>query len=411
MIDVNFIDLCAGIGGIRLGLEQAGHTCVGFCEFDKFALQSYKAIHNTEGEWEAHDITKVTDDEIRELSAARTIDIVCGGFPCQAFSVAGKKQGFNDPRGNIFFEICRFIKIIRPRYFVCENVKGLLSHENGRTFGIILQTLAELGYSVEWQILNSKDYGVPQNRERVFLVGHLGDEGIRKVFPLEGTDGENTCKLQEITHGVADACRVYEHNGLARTLKSEGGGLGAKTGLYTSQELCVIDKPVGTRGGTGALKIKNVGIDYAGTVTARYYKGLSANSCNAVVCIQKTHGKTTTVKINETGTLQAARLDKVPNGIRGLYTGVSKEFHHPPLVDLSRTLKAGKHDAGITDGIRIRKLTPRECWRLQGFPDEYFDRAKATGISDTQLYKQAGNAVTVNVARVIGERLTEIEGD
>lgn len=253
---MNFIDLCAGIGGIRLGLEQAGHTCVGFCEFDKFALQSYKAIHNTEGEWEAHDITKVSDDEIRELAATRTINIICGGFPCQAFSVAGKKLGFADTRGTIFFEICRFIKIIRPRYFVCENVKGLLSHENGRTFGIILQTLAELGYSVEWQILNSKDYGVPQNRERVFLVGHLGDEGIRKVFPLEGTDGENTCKLQEITHGVADAYRVYDHNGLARTLKSEGGGLGGKTGLYTSQELCVIDKPVGTRGGTGALKIK-----------------------------------------------------------------------------------------------------------------------------------------------------------
>lgn len=468
MIDVNFIDLCAGIGGIRLGLEQAGHTCVGFCEFDKFALQSYKAIHNTEGEWEAHDITKVTDDEIRELSATRTIEIVCGGFPCQAFSVAGKKQGFNDLRGNIFFEICRFIKIIRPRYFVCENVKGLLSHENGRTFGIILSTLAELGYSVEWQILNSKDYGVPQNRERVFLVGHTGDGSRGKVFPIRRADGENPCKLQEITHGVADAYSTYKSDdGLSRTLKSEGGGLGAKTGLYTVQQLCTIDKPVGTKGGTGALKIKNVGIDHAGTVTARYYKGLSANSCNGVVCIQKTHGNTTTVKIDETGMLQAARLDKVPNVVcpvsspeitkkgakramneragrpyvyidrtgqarrsnhrrpgkakqeirakrprlSGLYTGVSKDFHHPPLEDLSRTLKAGKHDAGITDGIRIRKLTPRECWRLQGFPDEYFDRAKAAGVSDTQLYKQAGNAVTVNVARVIGERLTEIEGD
>lgn len=479
---MNFIDLCAGIGGIRLGLEQAGHTCVGFCEFDKFALQSYKAIHNTEGEWEAHDITKVTDDEIRELSATRTIEIVCGGFPCQAFSVAGKKQGFNDLRGNIFFEICRFIKIIRPRYFVCENVKGLLSHENGRTFGIILSTLAELGYSVEWQILNSKDYGVPQNRERVFLVGHTGDGSRGKVFPIRRADGENPCKLQEIAHGVADAYRTYKSDdGLSRTLKSEGGGLGAKTGLYTVQQLCTIDKPVGTKGGTGALKIKNVGIDHAGTVTARYYKGLSANSCNGVVCIQKTHGNTTTVKIDETGVLQAARLDKVPNVvcpvsspeitkkaqngrrmkepgdpmftltgrdrhgvaiiddqgrqnkklelkdhvptlraqshgnkpkvISGLYTGVSKDFHHPPLEDLSRTLKAGKHDAGITDGIRIRKLTPRECWRLQGFPDEYFDRAKAAGVSDTQLYKQAGNAVTVNVARVIGESLTEIEGD
>lgn len=299
---MNFIDLCAGIGGIRLGLEQAGHTCVGFCEFDKFALQSYKAIHNTEGEWEAHDITKVTDDEIRELSATRTIDIVCGGFPCQAFSIAGKRRGFADTRGTIFFEVARFISIIRPRYFICENVKGLLSHDKGRTFATILSTLSELGYYVEWQVLNSKDFGVPQNRERVFLIGHLGTTSGRAVFPVAGADGENPCKLQEITHGVADAYRVYDHNGLARTLKSEGGGWGAKTGLYSS------------------------------------------------ICIQ-------------------------------------------------------------TDGIRIRKLTPRECWRLQGFPDEYFDRAKAAGISDTQLYKQAGNAVTVNVARVIGERLKEIEGD
>ena len=423
---MNFIDLCAGIGGFRLGLEQAGHKCVGFCEFDKFALKSYKAIHDTEGEWEGHDITKITDDDIRKLAAERTVDIICGGFPCQAFSVAGKRKGFSDTRGTIFFDICRFIRIIHPRFVVCENVKGLLSHENGRTFGIILQTLAELGYSVEWQILNSKDYGVPQNRERVFLVGHLGDEGIRKVFPLEGTDGENTCKLQEITHGVADAYRVYDHNGLARTLKSEGGGLGGKTGLYTSQELCVIDKPVGTRGGTGALKIKNVGIDYAGTVTARYYKGLSANSCNAVVCIQKNHGKTTTVKINETGTQQAARLDKVPNVIcpvqspeRGkkmqngrqikepgesMFTLTSQDRHGIAIMT-----KDGKHDAGITDGIRIRKLTPRECWRLQGFPDEYFDRAKAAGVSDTQLYKQAGNAVTVNVAAAIGFKLAAME--
>lgn len=128
---MNFIDLCAGIGGIRLGLEQAGHKCVGFCEFDKFAIQSYKAIHNTEGEWEAHDITGVTDDDIKKLAKERTIDIICGGFPCQAFSVAGKRKGFADTRGTIFFEICRFIRIIKPKYFICENVKGLLSHEGG----------------------------------------------------------------------------------------------------------------------------------------------------------------------------------------------------------------------------------------------------------------------------------------
>lgn len=317
---MNFIDLCAGIGGIRLGLEQAGHTCVGFCEFDKFALQSYKAIHNTEGEWEAHDITKVTDEEIRELARTRTIDIVCGGFPCQAFSIAGKRRGFADARGTIFFEVARFISIIRPRYFICENVKGLLSHDKGRTFATILSTLSELGDCVEWQVLNSKDFGVPQNRERVFLIGHHGTTSGRAVFPVAGANGKNPCKLQEITHGVAETARVYDYNGLARTLTGKGGGS----------------------------------------------------------IIQRAHG-----------------------------FNASEEKVLAPAV----TANSQHENNLLKHRIRIRRLTPRECWRLQGFPDEYFDRAKAAGISDTQLYKQAGNAVTVNVARIIGERLTEIEGD
>lgn len=383
---MNFIDLCAGIGGIRLGLEQAGHTCVGFCEFDKFALQSYKAIHNTEGEWEAHDITKVTDDEIRELSATRTIDIVCGGFPCQAFSIAGKRRGFADTRGTIFFEVARFISIIRPRYFICENVKGLLSHDKGRTFATILSTLSELGYYVEWQVLNSKGFGVPQNRERVFLIGHLGTTSGRAVFPVAGADGENPCKLQEITHGVADAYRVYDHNGLARTLKSEGGGLGAKTGLYTNSSNVVIT-------GIDLTTNNPKQTEIARCIQARYNKGYSTREaeCTGVMIsyvsppgkdgvsiIQRAHGFNT-------------------GGEKGLAPAVTANSYHENNL--------------LKQHIRIRKLTPRECWRLQGFPDEYFDRAKAAGISDTQLYKQAGNAVTVNVARVIGERLKEIEGD
>ena len=383
---MNFIDLCAGIGGIRLGLEQAGHTCVGFCEFDKFALQSYKAIHNTEGEWEAHDITKVTDDEIRELSATRTIDIVCGGFPCQAFSIAGKRRGFADTRGTIFFEVARFISIIRPRYFICENVKGLLSHDKGRTFATILSTLSELGYCVEWQVLNSKDFGVPQNRERVFLVGHLGTTSGRAVFPVAGADGENPCKLQEITHGVADAYRVYDHNGLARTLKSEGGGLGAKTGLYTNSSNVVIT-------GIDLTTNNPKQTEIARCLQARYNKGYStrAAECTGVMISYVSPPGKDGVSI-----IQRAHGFNI-GGEKGLAPAVTANSYHENNL--------------LKQHIRIRKLTPRECWRLQGFPDEYFDRAKAAGVSDTQLYKQAGNAVTVNVARVIGERLKEIEGD
>ena len=149
---MKFLDLFAGIGGFRLGMEMAGHECVGFVEWDKHARKSYEAIHNTEGEWTAYDITKVTDDELRELKG-KGIDIICGGFPCQSFSIAGNRRGFEDTRGTLFFEIARFAKELQPKYLFLENVKGLLNHKGGETFEIILKTLDELGYDAEWQLL------------------------------------------------------------------------------------------------------------------------------------------------------------------------------------------------------------------------------------------------------------------
>ena len=125
---MKFLDLFAGIGGFRLGMESAGHECVGFCEIDKFARKSYKAIHNTKGEIELHDITTVTDESIRGFGS---VDVICGGFPCQAFSIAGHRRGFEDTRGTLFFEICRFASILRPKYLFLENVRGLLNHGGG----------------------------------------------------------------------------------------------------------------------------------------------------------------------------------------------------------------------------------------------------------------------------------------
>ncbi|HEM4388965.1 TPA: DNA cytosine methyltransferase, partial [Streptococcus suis] len=167
---MKFLDLFAGIGGFRLGMERAGHECVGFCEIDPFARKSYKAIHDTEGEFEFHDITRVTDESVREIGR---VDVICGGFPCQAFSIAGKRAGFEDTRGTLFFEIARFASILRPKYLFLENVTGLLNHDNGNTFETILGALDDLGYDAEWQVFNSKNFGVPQNRERVFIIGHL----------------------------------------------------------------------------------------------------------------------------------------------------------------------------------------------------------------------------------------------
>lgn len=165
---MNFIDLCSGIGGFRLGMEAAGHTCVGFAEIDEFPRASYKAIHDTKGEWNRHDITQISDVEWRELRGK--VDAICAGFPCQSFSIAGKRLGFDETRGTVFFEIARAIKQIEPQIVLLENVLGLLSHDSGRTFRTILNTLDELGYDVEWRVFNSKYFGVAHNRRRVFIV-------------------------------------------------------------------------------------------------------------------------------------------------------------------------------------------------------------------------------------------------
>lgn len=205
---MEFIDFFSGVGGFTRGMELAGHKCVGHCEIDKFAEASYRSMHTiTEtqrdylrtlplkerqleilkeeylnGEWYAADITGVRSDEVPEA------DCYCFGFPCQAFSIAGNRRGFEDARGTLFFEVMRIAKERKPQILFAENVAGLLSHRNGITFDVIINTMAELGYLVEWQVLNSRYFGVPQNRERVFLVGHLGDRCGREVFPIAADD-------------------------------------------------------------------------------------------------------------------------------------------------------------------------------------------------------------------------------
>ena len=178
---MRFIDFFAGIGGFRLGMEQAGHICVGHCEIDEAANKSYVAMHNPrKDEWYARDITTVKPSDLPHA------EVYCFGFPCQSFSIAGKRRGFADTRGTLFFEVMRLAKERHPDLLFAENVKGLLNHDGGRTFGTIIRTMDELGYDVEWQVCNSKHFGVPQNRERVFILGHFrGGACERKVFPLD----------------------------------------------------------------------------------------------------------------------------------------------------------------------------------------------------------------------------------
>ena len=297
-------------------MERAGHQCVGSCEWDKYARETYKTNFGSYPEY--------NDAKDLHPQSLPQFDVLCAGFPCQAFSIAGKRMGFEDTRGTVFFEIARIAKEKRPPYLFLENVRGLLNHDKGRTFDTIISTLDEMGYDAEWQVLNSK-YFVPQNRERVFIIGHLRGERTRQVFPLGDFDKEtDKQKLKQIgnidTKGHNSLWgRVYDPNFIGPSLNANGGGMGAKTGLFA--------------------------------VDMVYMSNTNANMK------QREQERT------ETWTL-----------------GTSTDF-------------------GIREGMRIRKLTPKECERLQGFPDDW------TVGSDTQRYKQCGNAVTVPVVEYIAKEL------
>ena len=450
---MKFLDLFAGIGGFRLGMESAGHECVGFCEIDKFARASYKAIHDTKGEIELHDITAVSDESIRRIGR---VDIICGGFPCQAFSIAGNRRGFEDTRGTLFFEIARFASILRPKYLLLENVKGLLNHDGGATFETILGALDELGYNVEWQILNSKDFGVPQNRERVFVIGHLRGECTRRVFPLsKSCQQANSIKKQysnTITtrYGNSQGAgayivesksqkvssignihpsgngmngEVYESTGLAPTLTTNKGE-GQKIAIPVLTPDCTDKRQNGRRCKSNGEPMFTLttqdkhGILIAGELPGNHDQNSRVYDTNGLAptlstmqgggqepkIIQRAHGYNQGGEHDIAPTLtsnsyQENNLVKVVD----FYNKITKdEVGTLTSSGGGSTVRAGSF--GITDGYRIRKLTPRECWRLQGFPDWAFDKAQEVN-SNSQLYKQAGNSVTVNVIAAIAKEL------
>ena len=380
---MKFLDLFAGIGGFRLGMESAGHECVGFCEIDKFARASYQAIHDTKGELELHDITTVSDEFIRGIGR---VDIICGGFPCQAFSIAGNRRGFEDTRGTLFFEIARFASILRPKYLFLENVKGLLNHENGITFETIISTLDELGYNVEWQVLNSKDFGVPQNRERVFIIGHLRGERTRNVFPISGESEQSDHQPPKIEI-------------IGNTKNLNGTRKGTRSVVYGSGGV------VGTLTATDYKEPKQVAIKQFGILQPNF------NQCGVVY---ETDGIAPTIRAYQGGGLEPKiRVNEATSqGYAEAQIGDSVNLSHPNSKtrrgrvgkQIANTLLTGESQGVIEPDFRIRKLTPRECWRLQGFPDWAFDKAQEVN-SNSQLYKQAGNSVTVNVIAAIAKKL------
>lgn len=377
---LTFLDFFSGVGGFRHGLELAGMKCVGFCEKDKFARKSYEAMYDTKGEWFHDDITTIDPTRLPKA------DLWCAGSPCQNVSIAGKRAGLYGERSGLFFTFVELIKSQKeedkPEWVLLENVKGLLSSGGGRDYLDYLSILDEAGYDLEWQVFNSKDYGVPQNRERIYTIGHLRREGRRQVLPISR---ESSSHLKQLVGGM-QSYRVYDPSGIATTLVGEGGGLGAKTGLYLIDQSLTEPKLT----------------EEARCLTARYTAGATKRTAMNSGVLEVQPILTQGIKVRN-GTKQGYQLAVVGDSVDLSYPSsltrrarVGRGIAH----NLSCSCQMG---AVVWNGrvVKIRKLTPKECFRLQGFSDDLFEKAKAVN-SDAQLYKQAGNGVTVPVVYAIG---------
>jgi DNA (cytosine-5)-methyltransferase 1 len=455
---VKFIDWFAGIGGFRRGMELAGHECVGFCEFDKFATASYISMHlltdeqrkrldelpqkkrqkeilNDEyrnGEWYANDVRRVCADDIPKA------DCWCFGFPCQDISVAGKQLGFQGNRSSLFFRVMYLIGQLKeedkPTYLFIENVKNLLSVNGGWDFARLLIEMEQGGYDAEWQVLNSKDFGVPQNRERCFIIGHLRSRGSTEVFPVERADREDSIQIIGHRDGYRRNTQVFSQEGITEALDTAaGGGRGHHVAMP-----CFIDLSYQ----------KSELTNKARCLQARYSKGITNHKAEVsgvaipvltpdrakkrqngrrfkddeepmfTLTGQDRHGVAIKVKEATKQGYQECRVgvDSVNLAVPG-----SKTRRGRVGRDVANTL-----DTSCNQGIfvqvseeltvyavwyekyqcyiAIRRLTPKECFRLQGWTDDYFEKAAFVN-SNSQLYKQAGNGVTVNVIEAIAEKI------
>lgn len=290
---MKFIDLFAGIGGFHSGLTKAGMKCVGWCEQDKYAQASYRALYPTDNLWFSPDIRALNGTEMPYA------DLWCGGFPCQSVSISGLKHGMENTRSGLFYQITRLLNETKhkPKWLLIENVKNLLSIDNGWGFYSVLSEMDKAGYSIAWRVYNTKDFGLPQNRERVFIIGHLGNDCPSEVLYRPDQSEQSIVQVGNIIKttsfgGNPQRGRIYSPDGLSPTLTCVKGG----------------------------------GIE--------------------------------------------------------------------PKILLSRNPNV------------IRKLTPREFWRLQGFTDQQFETCEKIH-SNAQLYKQAGNSVSIPIVYELGKKIIE----
>lgn len=410
-MSIKYLDMFSGIGGFRSGLEKVGSfECVGYCEIDEYARRAYEAMYNTKGEMYFEDATKINPDDLPD------IDVICGGFPCQSFSIAGKRRGFDDIRGTLFFEIARIAAVKKPALLFLENVPGLLSHDEGRTFATILSTLDEIGYDVWWQVCNSANFGVPQSRNRLYIIGYNRKKCEGEILPFNQTNPKTIIRRLPGSEGR----RVYSSEALGITLTAS-----SNTGLY------IIPIPVKSKTKNGyQLAFPNDSIDIAyielnsrrGRVGAEIAHTLMTGSTQAYYFIDMNSNP----KLTELARCITARQDSGINHRKGEHSGIMvivKELTADEVLQLGDKSDYWTFENPNDDTITaliifdnegnffigyIRRLTPRECWRLQGFTDEQFDKVISAGISDTQLYKMAGNAVSVPVISAFGKQIKRI---
>ena len=410
-MSIKYLDMYSGIGGFRSALDEVGgFECVGYCEIDKFAKQAYETLYDTEGEMYFEDARNICPDDLPD------IDLICAGFPCQSFSLAGKQRGFDDTRGTLFFEVARVAAAKRPALLYLENVQNLLSHDKGWTFETILEVLDDIGYDVSWTVLNSANFGVPQSRNRVFITGFLRGRCAGEIFAFSQA---NPKTLKQRLSG-SEGNRVYDANGLAITLTSSAGGFGGRTGLYIL--------PIKSK-----TKIRyqfahsgdSINTAYANNNTrrGRVGKGIAHTETTTATLAVYLIDMNPSPQLTELARCITARQDSGISNRKGEHSAVLvivKEITPDEIKELNG-IKAEESNTDKTAGViilsdeednqyiaYIRKLTPKECWRLQGFTDEQFNKVKAIGMSDSQLYKMAGNAVTVPAVFAISRELKPI---
>lgn len=378
---MKFLDFFSGIGGFHTGLENAGMKCAGWCEFDKFAQESYKAIYNTEGLYFNNDIRNIKGKDLP------TTDLWAFGFPCQDILIAGKMQGIKEgTRSGLFYEVMRLLDECeesgnKPKWLIAENVKNLLSIDKGYTFFQVLTEMEKRGYSIEWKVYNSKDYGVPQNRERVYIVGYYGSRCTKSLLPKPK---QSKSTLSQIIPG-RQGSRVYDAEGIAPTLMAQGG---TQISLY---------------------KLPSSGIHNFGKSSAYENNNTVWATGNARTLTASDYKHVPQVAVQIKNATEKGYIDTyIGDGIDLNYiNSTTRRGRVQP--QRSQTLTTNGSVGVLVDNnpIQIRKLTPRECWRLQGFTDAQYNAAAEVN-SKSQLYKQAGNAVTVNVVEEIGKHIMTV---